>query len=692
MRGRLADRLALAALAVVAVAAVLPSLLPGRAFVSVHTAERVPLRFGMPPDRLEELLASPNLDCGDQVFQVLPERMAFFRAVLSGELPLWWAEASTGLPLLGAPGSEVCEPRVLVLGAWLGPIDSLGWLAALGMAALGALTFLYLRLRGRSTVAALTGGIAFSLAGTVTANLYYACKVDALVLLPGGLAAIELLLRGRRALAFALLAACAADSALTGFPQNTALSAVVVGLFGAVRIFETRAERPTERSLRDVLVLGTAGVLGLAAGAIHLAPVVEAFWQSGRALGAGGVGPSLAPAHALGLLAPFALGDPTSRAIAEWNPIVAWLPSLSRGSASYNFTETAVYAGLATIPLVFAGLSRPRRVALPIAGLLIGLAVAAGSPLALLPGVGSGAPSRAIPVASFFLAVLAADGLDALVADRRARVFAGFGALALVLVAGLFLAIDRAITPESFAARVVGDGDGLPDLGARAAESWPALQLELRRRALLAAAAATAVAVACLRPRLRVAVALVLAADLVGFAHEVHPPRDRLNLFAETPAVRGVREAAAEGRIARVAATEGLETDDGLLFQASLPSGMGLRDTSAYVVFTDARLARLVSAMVSEAVLGGTYLTAFPRAALDGPLLDMLGVRVVLSRAPIERGDLEPIASRPSFHAYRRTRAPGRAWLVGKAHVAASEEEAVARVSTHGFDPRREVV
>lgn len=691
MLARLADRVAIAAIALAAVAVIGPALLPWNAFVSVSTTDRVPLQASLPDDDLAALRAGANHDTGDQIFQVLPERFAFFDSVRRGEWPLWWREAGGGLAILGEPGSEVLEPRVFLLTLLLGEIRSQAVLAVLSVFVLGALTYLYLRLRDLGPLAALTGAAAFALAGATSANAFYSCKFNAYVLLPGGLAAIELFLRGRRGLGFALLAACAADSALAGFPQNTAASAYALAVACVLRAWETR--KPSA-----IGWIGAAAVAGLAVGAIHWLPTVEVMERSPRGLTAGGSRERIAPAHALGLLAPLALDDPTSAASIRGNPAPYLVPGLRNprvapAIAGVRFTEACCYAGLAALPLALAGLARGRRIALPLGLGILGVAIAAGTPFASLPGLSAGAPARAVGFASFFLAVLAAEGMEGLARSKLCRALAAAGCVGLLVFAGLATRLTASETPESIAERAseaASAREGAPGgPGVEAfAERWREVERELDLRAVLAAVSAAAVALAAAAPRFRAIPIAVLAFDLVQFGHHVASPRPMQGLFVETPVTRRIRDAAEGGRVARVSD----RFDDFRLFQTTLPSAYGISDVSCYVPFPDRLHGEVAWGLAPESIYESTYIARFPLAALDGPLFDLMGVSVVLTSAPIERPDLERVLDFDGFHAYRRARWLGRAWIASRARVMTERDPVLAAMRQPGFDPSRDVI
>jgi hypothetical protein len=699
------DRLAVLCLAILAILVVGPALMPGHAFVSIPSSVRRPFDAGLTQGLKEELEGHGNFETGDQLFQVLPEREAFFGRLRRGEIPLWWREAGGGISLMGAPGGEFTEPRVLLFSWLFGSVGALAPLAALTIFSLASLSYLFFRLRDATPLAAATGGLVFALSGALASNLFYVCKVDSLILLPAGLAALELWVRGRRLLAFALAALAAADSALASFPQNTATVFYVLLLLGAWRLRGWGREAGAA-AWRGGAILGIAVILGIGVAAWHLLPVVDWGRQSDRPFTLAGGGYATTPTQLASLVAPFALGDPTSPLAQQWNPVPDLLPSLG----PYSFTESTLYIGLAGLALAIAGALRGRRALVPIVGFLFSLAIAMGTPVAWLPGVGVSAPSRALAIASFFLAWLAAEGLDGLRDEARARrgAILGIAILGITALGAVALratwdgaAVGKLVMERrtAAAARAVPPAaPPAPLVEAMAAERWSKeVRPELWRIAAWGALGAAALGLALARPRARGLLAFLAVADLALFTVRVTPPQPRRPLLPDNPTIAAVRDAAAGGRIVRIAPGGPITPADFELFQATLPPLLGIADTAAYVVMPNAAQASAIRAFFPDAkypnvIFLGTYFTALPAEALSSPLLDLLGATVVLSRAPLAAPGLEPVASREGFLAYRRVHDLGRAWIVPKATWVESPAAAAAALADPNFDPRRAVI
>jgi hypothetical protein len=697
MSPRAQRHFAILLLAVLSMAAVAGALRPGYTLASVHSALRKPLDAGISPDDLLQIEENNNFDTGDQLFQVLPERHAFNRALSNGELPLWWPEAGGGISLLGAPGAELLEPRALGLSLLFGDRECLGIQAALTLFALALSTFLWLSQRGLSLVSALCGAVSFGLGGALTANLYYICKVDAMILLPAGLLAMEWFCRGRRGSGFLLLSLAAADSALASFPQNTAAAIYGLGIAGVFRLVEFGRERGALAALRCALTLGVALALGLGLSLVHLLPVAEWMQQSGRPASLGGLGFRANATNWLSAVAPLVLGNPTSRWAALGNPIPDLLPGLCDPQGRYNFTETTIYFGLLGIPFLFGSLFAGRRALPGIMGFLFFAGAAAGPPVALLPGLNVGAPSRALAGASFFAAWLVAEGVEGFMHCARVRIACVAGTVILLFAGGgaMVLRLSPRLQAGALVDRVVAlrtARGGATDTEATTVveRRWSTeVQPELQRIALLAFGAMFVMGLALAVPGAQWLLLLFLAGDLVWFGQKILPSQPIHQFLVETPAVREVRKAAGAGRVVRVSPQARVETQDWQVFQSTLPSYFDIYDTAAYVVFPNQTQVDVAAALFPRSVFENTYLAAFPVGALDAPVLDLLGASLVISRGRIERGDLVPVVLRNGFCAYQRRNWIGPAWIAPEGRIVDGDDAMRAALKDTQWRPER---
>jgi len=148
-----------------------------------------------------------NLEIHDATMQLIPWGHQVREAWRSGTVPLWNALNGCGYPLLANGQSSALAPtRILGL-----PIPSPYWIA--GEAAMKLLialtfTFLYLRRRGSSEIAAIAGAISFALSTYIVVWLHFAHATTA-VFAPAIFLAIDLIAERRtpQRIAFAAIVA-----------------------------------------------------------------------------------------------------------------------------------------------------------------------------------------------------------------------------------------------------------------------------------------------------------------------------------------------------------------------------------------------------------------------------------------------------------------------------------------------------
>ncbi len=645
-----------------------PSLLPGQVFLPMHTAQFPPLAGTADPAVLAQALARGNPDVVDKISPILTDAEEAVAQVRSGRMPLWSPWHAGGMPLVSQYLSGLLYPPNTVLFLALGPADAYGWLALLSLVLAGWFTERFLRGVLEDDRAALAGGVFFALSGFVTANLHYTQKVDALMWLPAMLWAIECRRASGRWAGPALAAACGM-ALLAGFSQIAFFSLGVAGLWALCR--------------RDLRALGFM-VAGCALAAPQILPTWEAWSMSYRVdLGSAGIrDDAFGPGGLLGLLMPDALGAPEF-GMAAGQRALPFLTHSAAMASRWNATENALYLGLIPLALAFVALRRgrgPVQRSFPALGALAAVLFACDPswfPLDRIPPFGTGAPIRALAPFAFFGAWLAAAGL--------ARVHArGAGPGRAVGLCLLGLSALGALAWLGTGAESLGDWIRASVEG-RFGTDAAALQFS-EPRAFLAAgerlhtafgrlavvggvAAAAWAAFASLRGALP-AFALLLAAgagDLLAFGMPLNNALASDNLWTPDPDVAAVRTAAGTLRVARHG--DDLGSVEGLL-RPTLTGAYGIRDISAYNLFTSRHVTRVWRTFAETYLLWPAYVQR--TYDLDHPILDASGVGVILSRDPLEPivvevEHLEPVVEKPGFHAYRRLNAMPRAWLVSGA-------------------------
>jgi hypothetical protein len=374
----------------------------------------------------------------------------FAQELQAGRFPLWCPLIFGGYPLL-ADGEigMLYPPNVLALLALpSGAAFVLVRTAHYFVAGLG--TYALARALGVGRPAAAYAGLAFALGAFMVGHLDHGNILRSAAWLPPLLACAELALRagGRRALGWAALAAaCLALAGLGLHPQILLIDLVALWSYLPMRAMALATGPGTPDGpgravaaalTRCLLVLAGVTLLGLGAAAAQLAPTYELGMLSSRGDGV-----------------PYSLA--TGGALSPFDLVTLLLPYLFRADprnvwSLFPYWETTLYVGLVGIVLAMVGLLLGRRRAvLPLAGLaLVGLALAMAdyfpvdlySWLWTLPGFSSmRMPGRHTVVVELALAVLAAIGLDRLLAEagsRRARrIVSLVGGFALVVVVAL---------------------------------------------------------------------------------------------------------------------------------------------------------------------------------------------------------------------------------------------------------------
>ena len=436
--------------------------------------------------------------------------------IFGGELPLWDPFSAAGHAAYADALNQIFMPVTLALR--LLPSDVVSFNLWVAMPLPVAMTGMFLFLRRRlSMPASALGACAFALSGTLVSSLNAPNLSWSLALLPWLCVAGDRLVEqpGRRgAVAVAVVVAL---QALSGEPVTLAASVVVVSVHVA------SAARRNARGTAHVLAwLLTGLVLGAGLSAVQMLPTITAGIRAGR--GAWSETPdfwSLHPLAAVELLVPHLFGNYYTSFLAD----MPWMTTLNSGREPFFYS---LYVGPLVVLLACVGsLAAPRR-SLPWILLLVVFGIAAmGNYTAVYPAARRVIaplaffrfPVKYIAVACFALAVLAAQGCEAVVRAetesaarcvRRVAVGAGAiaAALSVVLVAALLapspaLQAARALAvrlrleaPDAGAAFLIGYGE---PLAARSAGT------------LLVGAALLALAAVPRQPRRRMAWAVFLA-------------------------------------------------------------------------------------------------------------------------------------------------------------------------------------
>ena len=462
---------------------------------------------------------------------VLGQHDTLGRCLQLGSWPTWDPYLGFGQPFLANPGTQVLYPFTwLTLGLSAVPAYTAYVVVHLFLAGLGV--YVLARRWRLSPSAGLTAAALWTLSGPLVALVSLWQHLAGAAWMPWVILSADRALAEPSAGRLWVWAAVAAGQMLTGSVDLTGMTWLVLGVL-ALRFAGRPALGADNRRRVGMLLAALLVAAGLAA----------ALWLP-----------------ALGLLRASSRADLSDRVRTYWslhplNLAQSFLPVFTHGlpllqehrDQLFEGREPylgSIYLGLASLPLAVAAFSaRPRRRALAVAGLgLLAVVVALGRyavlydwlvglipPLRILRY-----PVKALVAASFFWAMLAGHGVDALREGplRRFRPVAVVSGLAALVAAGLgILLTARADTIGRLALRVEPDGPSPGDVLA------PVVAKLLSAGLFVAAAAA----VAFLADRGRLVraapplLASIAAADLL-FAHrDLNPTLPRARLEARPP-------------------------------------------------------------------------------------------------------------------------------------------------------------
>lgn len=219
-----------------------------------------------------------NLLQSDLVLQIAPWLDRVRESWAAGEWPLWNHLVGAGEPLLANPQSQAFQPLV-----WLAlpfpVVSSFGVIAALRVLLALVFTWLLLRRQGISEPAALTGSLAFALAGFLQLWLGWPLSGSAafLPVLLYGIVLVDQRGERRDSLLLALATAC---ELLVGHPESALHVGALAGLFGLSKLMA----RPAGERLRLLGAWALAAGIGVGLAAPVLLPAAESLPRSLRAV------------------------------------------------------------------------------------------------------------------------------------------------------------------------------------------------------------------------------------------------------------------------------------------------------------------------------------------------------------------------------------------------------------------------
>lgn len=657
-------------------------------------------------------------------------------SIRAGELPLWNPYLFAGVPFLAAGQHSALYPfSILFL---LLPLSAAyGWFMASQLALAGLSMFALIRTYGLRRPAAVFAGVAFQLCGLLVVGVVHPMIVASVAWLPLILALVDKLLRtdpglgGRPAsLPWAVLGAAAIGChLLAGHVEISVYTALVTTAYAIYRLLTSGRLRERGYAASRIAWLALFGAGGALLAAIQLVPLFELVTQNFRGAGRSTFEQVLSYAfpvrYMLLWLMPNLYGSWGHHAYFDWfslrmEPATA-LQGTWWGYSAKEQVESSVYVGLGTLLMAVVGaalglrsllLRRDARdrVPVPFFVALAGLSLlfifgtpAYGLLYYGLPGIDQlHSPFRWKFPLTVALCVLAALGFDRWTNARSslqralALAVAAAGALTVVGVVAARLAWplvsdpttalfeESALAPQRFS-------------GPQGLFSYIAGNVALFGLLLVANGVAAA-----LKPGRVQSAALiaVLALDLnvawVGFAPAVDPALLEVRPAALQP-LRDDGEAVGSLKLWRVTSYEPNGAAHAKPANANALWPLGLQDVRGYDSIIPKRYVQYMRAIEPQGDLLYNRISPLrERASLESPLLDLLGVKYVLTENEIDVAGYEELPRVGGLRVYRNTRAMPRAYLLPAGATVAPQDATAGddffAQAIRRYDPRRFVL
>lgn len=612
---------------------------------------RFPADFAGPvPGESAGPLVNPEL--GDAFYVVYPWHTYLGDRLGAGDFPLWDPHRFAGTPFSAdnATGTFYPPNWLYATGHVLAAFTVIALASLLGSL---LLAYWFLRVVRLHPYAAALGAVVWTFSAFLMKWSTNEPVFASSMWLPLALGGLEVARLGRPRRGIILASVGLALSLLGGHAQMALIAWMAVALWAFVGIVSTAAgrRRSSNHAGRDVRRQVTSVLasfmLALGIAAIQLLPTAQfaglilrqqTTFEYARLT-------ALPTEHATTLLLPDYLGSPLDANYA---------------GPGVNYTETAIYAGILTLPLAALGLvNRPGRLAAFFLLItIVGLLATFGTPfyrlVLALPGF-----SRTLFVTRFILLVdvglagLAALGLHSLLTEPRRRSVCLL-LLALAAVAAVLVVLT-----------VRHEGTSLP---------LSYIRPRAMRAVALVALAGVIIGWVAVQPSKTVVVAVALvtivAVDLWRFGFPYNPYLEPRPIYPRSPLVESL--AAVPGVRPRFANM----TTESVAFNGALAHG--LYGIEGYDPYLPARIVELVALAEDQRTKAlGNFFGPFTASAFKSPVMDLLGVRTVVGRPG------EPLGRTPTmvggFALYDRPTAFPPAFLTSCWEIA-SEAEGIARL------------
>jgi hypothetical protein len=247
---------------------------------------------------------------GVPLMQFYPWQRLAVESWRMGEAPLWNPYVDNGAPLAANLQTGAFYPLNALY--FVLPVDAaMGYTAVLHLILAGWFMYAFMRALGARPLAALIAAIAFQLNGFLIARLAFLSITVTLPWIAAWLWRGERLLQSGRSSDAIWLALVIGMGMLAGHAQTALYGSILLGAYALYRCFIARREG--ERRGRNLFLILSASVLGIALAAIQLLPAAELARASQRV---GGLDYTFAMTHSywpwrlLTLLTPDLFGNP----------------------------------------------------------------------------------------------------------------------------------------------------------------------------------------------------------------------------------------------------------------------------------------------------------------------------------------------------------------------------------------------
>src|SRR5438552_2248112 len=455
----------------------------------------------------------------DMFLQYFAWRDFGFRELAKGNLALWNSHIFSGAPYFGGMQGALLYPPNCLFLVLPTPV-AINWSVALHVFAIGAFMFFWMKQRSLCAPASFFAGLVVMFCGAVFTHVFagHLPQLSAMTWSPLIFCSVDSLFRTQRVRWSFLGMFAIAMQTLAGFPQYVFYTAIIAGLYAALRLI-CQWNWQVAASLLSIYPCGAL------LAAVQLLPAIQTTRETTR-----------------GFRLPFQFGSMLSLPPENFVTLVSpdFLGHIARYWGRWYLWETSLFIGVAGLVLAIYAAIRCERATKwrPLIVICVASLLALGAYTPLFGFLYAWAPGfdrfRSISKFSFpaslFVCLLAASGLDRLFRQRRietpfiAAVFAGAAALG---VAGWWTASTGSWSELMNASRASGQSYLFPQLYTDT--EFIDQSQHLAARSLLVAAGVCALlgiilAFATREPRALFGLIALGAVEMFLFAHGVRAP------------------------------------------------------------------------------------------------------------------------------------------------------------------------